>query len=47
MPGYHTPKERRKAAHIARHYRMKGIPERRAKKWAWMTVNSGRRKHRR
>jgi len=43
MPG-HTEKERRKAEHIAHRYRMQGVPKKRAKRWAWATVNSGRRR---
>jgi hypothetical protein len=46
MPGYHTPKEKRKAAQIAHRYRMSGVPKKKATRWAWATVNSGRRRRR-
>jgi hypothetical protein len=49
MPGYHTPKERRQAAHIERALRRKGVPVKRARSTAWRTVNASRhtRKRRR
>ncbi|MGO4707357.1 plasmid stabilization protein [Microvirga sp. 2MCAF38] len=35
----YTPKQERKADHIAEHYEERGVPEKEAERRAWATVN--------
>lgn len=44
MPGYHSPREKRQAAHVAASERRRGVSPRRAKSIGWATVNKNRRR---
>lgn len=43
MPGRHTKKQRRMAAHVAASERRRGVSAKRAKAIGWATVNKKRR----
>jgi hypothetical protein len=42
MPGYHSPKEKRQAAHVKESELKRGKSEEEATRIAWATVNSER-----
>jgi hypothetical protein len=44
MPGYHTPKQKRQAAHIAASERKRGVAPKRAKSIGWATVNKTKKR---
>lgn len=44
MPGKHTAKQKRQAAHIASSERKRGVSAKRAKSIGWATVNKRRKR---